>query len=189
LQCLKEEGLEEETIVVFTSDHGNCLGIHNQVTKNNHYEESMRIPFLIRWTGRIQSRKDDLLLSVPDLYPTFLDLLGLKEKIPADVEGVSRASLFLDGEGSRPRSQPYIWIPYGMPEWGHRGVRTRRYTLMISRMPGQPDEIVLHDNIKDPFQLENIASRSPETVRQLANQELDPWLRKTGDTWKLPLSS
>ena len=54
LDALKQQGLEEDTIVVFTSDHGNCLGIHNQIAKNNRYEESMRVPFLIRYPECVQ---------------------------------------------------------------------------------------------------------------------------------------
>ncbi len=62
VEALEAEGLSEDTIVLFTSDHGNCLGTHGQVSKNNHYEESMRVPFLIRWPGRIPSRRDGLLI-------------------------------------------------------------------------------------------------------------------------------
>ena len=91
--------LVEDTIVLFTSDHGNCIGTHGQVSKNNHYEESMRVPFLVRWPDKIPARQDDLLISTPDLFPTILDLMGFAAEIPQDVEGISRASLFLDDEG------------------------------------------------------------------------------------------
>ena len=187
LGALKEAGLEEDTIVVFTSDHGNCLGCHEQVSKNVHYEESMRVPFLIRWPGRIAPRRDDLLLSTPDLYPTLLDLMGFAGDIPATVQGSSRASILLKGRGERPASQLYLWVPYGMPSLGRRGVRTHRYTLMISKPDNKPDnqsvETVLHDNQSDPFQLENIAKERPEVVRELVGKELHPWLEKTGDPW------
>ena len=66
LNVLKKTGLEKNTIVLFSSDHGNCLGIHDQISKNNHYEESMRIPFIIRWPGKINPRQDKLLISTPD---------------------------------------------------------------------------------------------------------------------------
>ncbi len=108
LDALESEGLDEETVVLFTSDHGNCLGCHEEVSKNVHYEESMRVPFLIRWPGKIAPRHDDLLLSTPDIYPTLLDLLGLDDKIPHEVEGTSRAPLLLTGQGERPASQLYL---------------------------------------------------------------------------------
>jgi arylsulfatase A-like enzyme len=68
LNVLKKTGLEKNTIVLFSSDHGNCLGIHDQISKNNHYEESMRIPFIIRWPGKINPRQDKLLISTPDVF-------------------------------------------------------------------------------------------------------------------------
>jgi len=181
--ALDEAGLSDDTIVVFTSDHGNCLGCHEQVSKNVHYEESMRVPFLIRWPGRIKPRRDDLLLSTPDIYPTLLDLMGLGEKIPDEVDGVSHAPLLLTGDGVRPTSQWYMWVPYGQPAWGRRGVRTHSHTLMISKTEGQPNEVVLHDNAADPFQLKNIAEEQPEIVERLVKKELNRWLEKSGDPW------
>lgn len=183
LDSIEELGLERDTIVLFTSDHGNCLGIHDQISKNNHYEESMRVPFLMRWPGTIKPRKENLLLSSPDIYPTLLDLMGFKKDIPDDVEGQSHAPLILTERGPRPSSQLYIWTPYGQPEWGRRGVRTHRFTMMISRIPEKPDQFVLHDNIKDKFQLENIADLYPDVVKRLTEQELIPWLKKTKDPW------
>jgi arylsulfatase A-like enzyme len=183
LAALRDQGLDEDTVVVFTSDHGNCLGSHEEVSKNVHYEESMRVPFLIRWTGKIQPRQDDLLLSTPDIFPTLLELLGLGGQIPGAVEGTSRASLLLDGAGDRPTSQLYLWVPYGEPALGRRGIRTHRYTLSIEKTGDGIQEVVLHDNVEDPYQLENVADLRPDVVRQLTETELTPWLEKTGDPW------
>ena len=182
LKALKDEGLEDKTIVVFTSDHGNCLGCHEQVTKNVHYEESMRVPFLIRWPGRIRPRLDDLLISVPDIYPTLLDLMGFADDIPKQVQGTSHARVFLMEKGNRPTSQLYMWVPVGKPAWGRRGVRTHRYTLMISKMEGKPHECVLHDNVNDPYQLKNAADLKPQVVVELT-RELETWLRRNSDPW------
>jgi arylsulfatase A-like enzyme len=183
LDALEEQGLDRDTIVLFTSDHGNCLGIHDQVSKNNHYEESMRVPFILRWKGTIKPRKDDLLISSPDIYPTLLDLMGFKGDIPEQVEGRSHAPLILTAQGRRPESQLYIWVPYGKPEWGRRGIRTHRYTLMISMMPDEPSPIILHDNIRDRYQMENAAAKQPDVVKRLIKDELIPWLEKTRDPW------
>ncbi len=188
LDELEAQGLDRDTIVLFTSDHGNCLGIHDMISKNNHYEESMRVPFLIRWPGHIRPGMDDLLLSSPDIYPTLLDLMGFKADIPKDVEGTSRAPILLTGQGPRPTSQLYVWVDYGHPAWGRRGVRTRRYTLMISCEPDEPKKIVLHDNWNDKYQMQNIAEESPQIVRTLIQKELIPWLRKTKDPWLAHLS-
>ncbi|MGD8362648.1 MAG: sulfatase [Gemmatimonadota bacterium] len=183
LAALGEEGLEEDTLVVFTSDHGNCLGSHEEVSKNVHYEESMRVPFLVRWTGRIDPRQDDLLLSTPDIFPTLLQLLGLGAEIPEDIEGTSRASILLEGTGERPSSQLYIKIPYGQPALGHRGVRTHRYTLSIEKTRDGISATTLHHNVEDPFQLRNVAEARPDLVQELVEAELNPWLERTGDPW------
>jgi len=183
LAALGEAGLDEDTIVLFTSDHGNCLGAHGQITKNNHYEESMRVPFLVRWPGRIAPRRDDLLVSVPDVYPTLLDMMGLADAVPASVQGTSHARLFLERRGERPRSQLYLKMPSRDPSQGFRGVRTHRYKLVIEhRNEGEP-RIVLHDLERDPYELENIAEREPRTVKTLVKTELAPWLRRIGDPW------
>ena len=181
LAALEDAGLAEETIVVFTSDHGNCLGIHEKISKNNHYEESMRVPFIIRWPGEIEHRRDDLLLSAPDIYPTLMDLMGLEEAIPDAVEGCSYAGVFRGDEGTRPTSQLYLWADPERPAEGRRGLRTCKYTLMVERQVGE-EHIALHDNGADPYQLENIAPDNPTLVASLS-EELNRWLQKTNDPW------
>lgn len=58
---------------------------------------------------------------------------------------------------------------------------TRRYTLMMEKKEGRLVGTVLHENVEDPFQLENVAEARPETVRRLREERLDPWLEKRGD--------
>lgn len=184
LKAIDAKGLKNNTIVLFTSDHGNCIGTHNQATKNNEFEESMRIPFLIRWPGKIQPRRDDLLMSVPDIYPTLLELMGFKADIPAKVEGTSRADIFLGKNGPRPTSQLYLKVlSPKTPELGKRGIRTHRYKLVITRMPNTPEKVVLYDLKNDPYELKNIASSKPEVVKQLIAKELNPRLEQTKDPW------
>jgi N-acetylglucosamine-6-sulfatase/uncharacterized sulfatase len=183
LQALHDGGLDRDTIVVFTSDHGDCLGLHDAISKNNHYEESMRVPFLIRWPGKIEPRRDDLLLSTPDIYPTLISLMGFADQIPKEIQGTNHARLFLTGDGPRPTSALYIKIPRGKPSAGRRGVRTHRYTLMIEKRPKGQRHSVLYDNREDPYQLHDIAAEQPAVVDRLTRDELIPWLKRTGDPW------
>lgn len=182
LKALKDQGLEENTIVVFTSDHGDCIGIHGQISKNNPYEESMRVPFIIRWPGKIRPRQDDLLCSVPDIYPTLMDLLEFERDIPSSVQGTSRAKLFLTGEGERPPSQLYMKIPVGKDAWGKRGLRTSRYTFVVDKMEGKPEEVLLFDRVEDPYQMENRADKHPELIKRL-RAELEKTLTEYKDPW------
>jgi arylsulfatase A-like enzyme len=183
LRALAELCLERDTIVVFTSDHGDCLGLQGQISKNNSYELSMRVPMIVRWPGQIPARRDDLLISTPDLYPTLLDLMGLASAVPAAVEGTSHAGLFRTGQGPRPKSQLYIWTPPDDRSQGRRGVRTARYTLVIDRSPGKVGATVLRDRRTDPYQMKNLAAERPELVRKLRTEVLEPWLRRIGDPW------
>ena len=183
LASLRDEGLEEDTIVVFTSDHGNCIGCHNQVSKNVHYEESMRVPFLIRWPGSIAQSTDDLLISTPDIAPTLLDLMGFASDIPDGTEGVSHSSILLGAAGTRPSSQPYMWAPLGAPAMGRRGVRTHTHTLVVCRTEGMAPHYVLHDNVNDPYQLRNVAAEQGGVVQDLLEAELNPWLERNRDPW------
>ena len=183
LNTLKDMNLEENTIVVFTSDHGNCLGAHAMVSKNNPYEESMRVPFLIRWPGKIIPRQDDLLLSTPDIYPTLLELMGMAEMIPQDVEGSSHAAIFQTGQGTRPSSQLYIYVPVGEPAFGMRGVRTHTHTLVLNKKQAGSMQFTLYDRIHDPYELMNVVDEQPEVVQRLILNELVAWLQKTRDPW------
>jgi len=183
VEALREAGADKNTIVIFTSDHGDCLGRHNEISKNNHWEESMVIPLIIRWPGHIKPSEDDLLLSVPDIYPSLLSLMGMKEKIPSGVQGEDYSEIFLTGKGSRPSSQLYIWMPYDDSSAGRRGVRTDSYTLMIDKSAAGDGKYFLYDNAKDSYQLKNIAADDPETL-SLLKAELRKWLDNTNDKWE-----
>jgi len=181
LAALEASGEAENTIVVFTSDHGNSLGMHHQQTKTSAYEESIRIPFLIRWPGHLAARQDELLLSAPDIYPTLMGLMGLESQIPATVEGGNYAgALRGEDDAERPESQLYLRFPLDGLSGGARGVRTHRHTLVISR--GYPRTIELYDREQDPHQVRNVADKAPDRVTQLTGT-LMGWLRRTGDLW------
>jgi uncharacterized sulfatase len=182
LQALKDKGMDKDTIVVFTSDHGNCLGIHDKISKSNPYEESMRVPFIIRWPDKIKPRNDNLLFSVPDVYPTLMDLMGYADDIPSSIQGTSHAQLFMTGKGKRPASQLFMNVSVNKEAWGQRGVRTRRYTMVIEKKEGQPDTYTLFDNQNDPYQLNEISATRPDIIAELT-VELEKWLQAHNDPW------
>jgi len=182
LAALDEEGLADDTIVIFTSDHGEMMGSHGLMGKMVWYDEALLVPFMIRWPRKITPGRDDVLLSIPDIMPTLLGLMGLAHTTPAEVEGSDYSQAFLGQPCVRPTSALYFFeAPQFPDEWGRRGIRTDRYTFVVSRH-AQGDEIILHDNLDDPYQLENIAEKEPDLVLKLTH-ELKGWLEKTNDPW------
>ncbi len=189
MSCLKERGLEENTIVVFTSDHGDLMGRHICWDhKNMPWEESMRIPMMVRWPKKITPGTDDLLFSTADYYPTLMELMGLKDALPEGLEGTSYAPLLLNRSQPKPTSQLYMHIkePEGDAAWGRRGVRNHRYTLSIQKMPDTPIDCWLFDRTTDPWQTKNVAAESFDVVKALVENELKPWLKKTKDPFVIP---
>ncbi len=180
LDCLKAEGLEENTIVVFTSDHGEMMGSHGLMGKTVHYEESFAVPFIIRWPEKITAGTDNLLIGTPDLMPTLLNLMGVGQ-VPDSVQGTDYSDILLGREGTRPTSALYLNVNPNNPADGSRGVRTHRHTYMVTRTR-EGEEIILHDNVADPYQLQNIAGDHPGLVAEL-REEINNWLGKNNDPW------
>lgn len=190
LGALRDQHLLDNTIVLFTADHGNCLGKHNEESKNNIFEESLRVPFMVYWKGRVQPGVDNrLLASMPDIFPTLLDLAGLRKQIPADVDGTSLAPYLLARRGTLPAMQFLIGGIYsneGQVNSGFRGVRTARYKLAYQRR-GKDVEGYLFDLEKDPYELKNLYTTQHAEVRRL-RPALENWLKTNKDPFELPNS-
>lgn len=182
MQCLEEEGLADNTIVVFTSDHGEMMGSHDRMHKSIWYSESFEIPFLVRYPEHIRPRKDDLLISAADMMPTLLSTMGLKDCIPSDVEGKDLSAALAGEDVERPESVYYLNIPYSKPEQGRRGLKTARYTFVIERTK-DTGSVYLFDDIADPYQMKNIADTNPKVVAELT-EKLHQWLDRTNDPWE-----
>ncbi|MCD6469887.1 sulfatase-like hydrolase/transferase [Candidatus Bathyarchaeota archaeon] len=113
LDTLRKCGLEKNTIVVFTSDHGDMMGSHRLVTKGFQFEEAVRVPLIIKIPGHPKSGS---VITEPisqvDLVPTLLDLMG--KPVPEGLDGYSLKS-FIDGEGEIPEKNVFIeWFPESM---------------------------------------------------------------------------
>ena len=185
--ALDELGLREDTIVVFTSDHGEMMGSHDLMHKTYAYEESLGVPFILRWPGRVTARHDDLLLSVPDLMPSLLGLMGLAHRTPHGVEGVDLSPAFMGGNPRRPESATYFRILPALPRAGSRGLRTSRYTYAIDAAEEAPGfRVRLFDNRDDPYQLRDVSVAQSRLTRELHGHLRDE-LTRVGDTWPLPL--
>ncbi len=162
-QALHELGQADDTILVFTSDHGDMLGSHAEERKQRPWDESIRVPFLVRWPAGLKpaARKLTAPLATPEIMPTLLSLCGIP--IPATVEGEDR-SAWLRGEqpdsdaaGSDRAALICCISPFG--EWTrakggreYRGLRTARYTY-VRTLAGS---WLLYDNQTDPYQQRNL---------------------------------
>jgi len=187
IEALKEKGLLDNTIVLITADHGNCLGKHDEISKNNIYEESLRVPFIVYWKGHIKPGIDRTFLgSLTDIYPTLLELVGLKKEIPATIDGQSYASYLLKREGPQPTEQfvmGAISIKSAAANSGFRGVRTAQYKLAYQKN-GNKMEAYLFNIKADPFEMHNLYRKDHPMVAKLYPR-LQYWLNKTGDEFTL----
>lgn len=179
--ALKANNLFDNTIVVFTSDHGTNMGAHEIPGKDVFYDVSMRIPLIISWPDKLKPRKDDkLMLAFGDLGPSLLALMGFGKKIPATMQTFDLSAEILKGEGKKNLAQPYYFVQFDNQASGYRGLRTSTHTYAVHATDGVIDEVVLFDRENDPYQLRNVAVQQPELIRQF-NKQLKAWLNKTDD--------
>ncbi len=186
MAMLKELGLADDTIVLFTSDHGDMLGSHGVRHKCKPWEESIRVPGIIRYPRRIQAgRRSEILFSHVDFAPTFLAMCGVAP-LP-DAQGKNLSSEFLGAGGEGPECVLLTLTdsmgPDGAPApW--RGVRTKRYTY--ARFQDKP--WVLYDLENDPHQLKNlIDDPASKAVRERLDDLLRREMERTGDSWSVNL--
>ncbi len=158
LSELEQAGIAGDTIVVFTSDHGDMLFSQGTLYKQKPFEESVQIPFLIRYPAELAAGEvREQLFSVCDMAPTLLSLMGCPPLEGAQGRDLSAVLKVASTEGpsavllSNPVSA-FEGRRYPLPEW--RGIRTERYTY-TRLQDGTPWH--LYDNEKDPYQLRNAA--------------------------------
>jgi len=161
LATLEEEGIADETIFIFTSDHGDMLGSQGMDKKQKPWEESIRVPFLLRYPalfGRT-GRELEARIDTPDIMPTLLGLAGLP--IPETVEGLDYTD-YLQGGQDPSGGTALLTCPHPFGQWSvarggreYRGVRTRRYTY-VRDLNGP---WLLYDNEADPYQLTNLVNQ------------------------------
>jgi len=114
LDRLAQLGLAEDTLVVFTSDHGHFLGQHGLVAKGPfHYEDMLRVPFIVRWPGHVPAgRRSTALQSLVDLPQTFLSFCGIPE--PRGMTGVNQRAVW---EGHATRARDHVLVENNHQPW------------------------------------------------------------------------
>ena len=182
--ALKESGQLDNTILVYTSDHGDMLHSRGQLKKQRPWDESIRVPFLGRCPSslKVQPRRPEAPINTPDIMPTLLNLAGVQ--IPGSVEGEDFADVIL-GQRKLEDKHALITCPSPFGQWTraqggreYRGLRTRRYSY--TRALEGPWE--LFDNQEDPFQQRNLINVAKHrALRDELEDKLRTRLVTTGD--------
>lgn len=180
IDYLKEKGLYENTLIIFTSDHGICMGAHDIQGKDVWYEEAMRIPLLMKLPHQKEARADSLMIAFQDLGPTLLGLMGLA--VPESMQTIDHTPYILGESTEEPDYQPYYFVDYKDYTTGYRGMRGNRYTYVIHATTGKIDKELLYDRQNDPYQLTNIAASHPELCNML-KEKVRQYCIKTNDVF------
>lgn len=161
--ALSEAGVLDDTLLLFTSDNGYLLGEHRYVGKVVAYEESLRVPLLVRGPGIPEGSVRRQLATTVDLAPTILDAAGAEPG--RTVDGRSLLPLARTGATAGPTTDTTL-IQAGIAResrgssWMYRGVRTKRWTYTRWPSPGRgPEFAELFDRRSDPHQQHNLAGR------------------------------
>jgi arylsulfatase A-like enzyme len=176
LQALKDQGLYDNTLIVFSSDHGLAVGSHGLMGKQNLYEHSMKPPLVFAGPG-VPKGQSDALAYLLDIFPTVCDLVGAK--VPDGLDGQSLASVI---QGKKDKVRDTLFLAYRDVQ---RAVRDDRWKLI--RYP-HINQTQLFDLKNDPDELKNLAGDAAQTkqVERLMGVLAD-WQKRLGD--KTPLTS
>ena len=188
LDYLDQSGLSENTLVIYVGDQSFYMGEHGLYDKRWIFEESMRMPLVMRWKGKIPAKtRSNAMVQNIDYAPTLLEVTGTDTaENTRTMEGTSLVPLFENGDAPQFRDRPLYYAFYEQPGEHnaprHDGIRTGRYTfariwtpLDYERKSGtrKPEnEWLLIDNEKDPQQMRNV-SQDPayaEVMKELTEQ-------------------
>jgi arylsulfatase A-like enzyme len=182
LETLEETGLMKNTIIVFTSDHGEMLGSQNipPTLKQVAWSESAQVPFLLRVPGTA-GRALTTPITTPDILPTLLGLAGVG--IPSTIEGEDLSPIIRSG-GEPERAALYMNVaPFIQARFTgeYRAIRTNRHTYVR----GIDGPWMVFDDVQDPWQMHNLVGQpdSESLVKQL-DQQLQDRLKKIGDGFR-----
>jgi N-acetylglucosamine-6-sulfatase len=154
LDCLKRNGLEKNTIVIYSSDQGFYNGEHGWYDKRWMYEESLRNPLIVKWPGVVKAgmRRKELVQNI-DYAPTILEAAGVEA--PTAVQGDSLVRL-MNGKGPYGWRKSILYTYYGRGAHAvasHRGVRNERYKLIEFHTSGEWE---LYDLKEDPLEMKSV---------------------------------
>jgi arylsulfatase A-like enzyme len=184
MQALEASGEADNTIFVFTSDHGEMFGAHGRQAKLIFYEEAARVPFLVRWPKKIAKKTvSDVPLCTPDIMPTLLSMMGLP--VPAAVEGEDLSGAVL-GTHASTKSVAHMQGMGATAAWADgsewRALRDNEFTYAIYKK--DRSELLFHNRL-DPYQMTNLAQdRATQTTLQHYRSVSETWRAAQNDTFE-----
>ncbi|MEX0819194.1 MAG: sulfatase-like hydrolase/transferase [Pirellulaceae bacterium] len=196
LKAIDELGLRENTIVVFSSDHGpapvilakqdarkysnNMLGYAGDFRGGKHeqYEGGTRVPFIIRWPGKVQAGRVDStnVCSFIDWLPTLCAICGV-EDLPRQLDGEDISAIWLGAD--RPRRKPLFWKSSSVGSTP--AMRDGKWKLHLPRK--QRGEIELYDLSTDASESKNVAEQHPDVVARL-RKRLQAWVAELPEQYE-----
>jgi arylsulfatase A-like enzyme len=196
LKALDDTGQADDTIVIYTSDHGEMMGSHGRMQKQVPFEESCRVPFVVRYPGAtLKGAKSEALFAAVDKYPTLCGLAGIP--VPSHCVGRDFSPLmrgekmeesemvFLMNEVSPDAGKPGAGVGENMEfvnQPSYRGVRTKTHTYAVAKT----GRWLLFDNIADPYQLKNLVGDAAQKhLMEQFDAAILEWMKKTGDDFPL----
>jgi arylsulfatase A-like enzyme len=197
-QAIKDAGIEDNTIVVFTSEHGDMMGDHGMLEKRSMFEESARVPLLMKvpWLSKGNQVIEGSVGHI-DLVPTLLDLIG--QEVPNHLQGKSLKPV-LEGESDLSENDVFIsWNGYdnNIPDRFLGDIRINRMLRLPWRTVVTPDrwklalcagdQCELYDLNDDPYEQNNLFNDpdQQDRVRDMAAR-IRVWQVQTGDTAPIP---
>ena len=180
LARLDELNLRDDTVVMFTSDHGTQLGSHGLIAKNVPFQESMLIPCVVAHPGLPAGSTVDVLLGSLDFAPTLLGLVGHGDLVPDRFQGDDLSGVIRGLEpADESRAVPFFRFTAEPDAYQARGLRTARHLWVLATEAGATTR-TCHDVIADPFQLDPVTD--PELDRELSGR-LQALLADLGHPW------
>jgi len=183
-KAIEETGIFENTIFVFTSDHGEMLGSHSWRPRQKQvsWAEAVRVPFLLKYPALYKGKKIEVEapIGTPDILPTLLSMSGLP--ISESIEGESMTYAIDSKEAGEDKAALVMQLaPFAGDYDEYRGIYTSRYAYV--KMLDGPSR--LFDNIEDPLQMNNLINK-PEfaELQEKMELKLQEELKKIGDEFK-----
>ena len=176
LAALSRKGFAEDTIVVYTADHGLSLGQHGLLGKQNLYDHSVRVPLILRGPGVPAGKQVDALTHTFDVYPTLCELAGLE--IPETVDAISLLPVV---QGTAREARPYLHSVYKHVQ---RMTQDQAWKLIVYSRDGNQgsSRTQFFHLASDPWELNDLSEDTGVAAeRERLEGELARWQVETGD--------